>query len=62
MRICPTLSGRFNADGDDIDTVILLVAHGRCVMPQEAERYVAVVLDVWRLSEIRKLILEILAF
>ena len=41
-----TLASAFDLHGDDVDVVVLAVLHGRGVVPQQAERELAVVLDL----------------
>ena len=48
-----------NVHRDDIHSVILLMPHRRGIVPQQPERSLSIVRDVWRLTKIGKLILEI---
>ena len=45
---------------DDIDAVILLVAHGVCVMPQEAEGYLFPSQDFGLLAEVGQPVFQVL--
>ena len=49
-----TLASRFDFHGDDLDLVVLAVLHGRGVVPQQAERELAIVLDLRRVAEVGK--------